>query len=87
MGLTVLTANFSAIHAVAVIGMMSHGIDIYLGVKAGPAATGIEFGCGIKQGLLTTDTAIDAIIGLINVAAGKRWFGAGPAGNKKLLFG
>jgi hypothetical protein len=86
VSLTVLTADFGAIHAVAVIGMMSHGIDIYLGVKARPAAAGIEFGCGVKQGLLTTDTAIDAIIGVINIAAGKRWLSAGLAGNKKLLF-
>ena len=52
-------------------------------VEAGPTATGVELGAGIKQQGIATDAAVVALGPMVFVAAGESPLGGGMAGDFK----
>jgi hypothetical protein len=86
MGITVPTAHFGTVHTMTVVSMVGDGIDIHLSIKAGPATAGIKLGRRVEKGLMTTDTAIGAVILFVDISTGKRGLGTGLAGHKILIF-
>ena len=53
--------HFGAHHAVTMVGALHHGARTEHAEKAGPAASGIEFGIAGKQRLPATDAVVGAV--------------------------
>src|ERR1019366_3333964 len=72
-------AHFHACHAVTGVGSR-HDVFGFIGLpKTRPSAAGIEFGCGIKQGVAATHAAINSRIMAIPICTCKRCLGAALA--------
>lgn len=87
MGAAGLAGHFDSLHAVAGIQLLIKAVGIDWIPEAGPAATGMKFVLGGKQGMAAADTAVNAGFVAVGIFAGEGRFGAFFATNMKLFGG
>ena len=83
MRTAVSTNRLSSHHAVGAVDSLFNRTRQSALVEAGPTATGVELGAGIKQQGIATDAAVVALGPMVFVAAGESPLGGGMAGDFK----
>jgi len=72
MGAAVFAGDFGTAHAMAGIFMLVKAVLLQWAPETGPAAAGMEFVFGRKQGVAAANAVVNAFSGAIGIFAGKR---------------